>query len=85
MTAAFAQRCGAYDEAARTYKSAKTSEAVRDAIARMKQVQQEIEKLVESSMKFLRGDATTRDATARAAVETLTYFNTWIFTRGGWS
>jgi hypothetical protein len=84
VIAVFARRCDAYDEAARTYKSAKTNEAARGAFAQMKLVQQEIEKLVESSMKFLRGDEKTRDATAKVAVETLAYFNTWMFTRGGW-
>ena len=85
MTAAFAQRCGAYDEAARTYKSTKVNQAARESFGEMKRVRSEIEGLVESSMMFLRGDARTRDASARAAVETLAYFNTWIFTRGGWS
>lgn len=84
MTAAFAQRCGAYDEAARAYKSAKVNQAARESFGEMKRVRSEIEGLVESSMKFLRGDPRTRDVTARVAVETLAYFNAWMFNRGGW-
>jgi len=51
----------------------------------MNQVRREIEEATSSRMADLRRDPAPSKTLALVEIGILAYFNTWIFTRGGWS